>query len=242
MVSDCTRSCCCCCCCCCCCWRWWWRCLLWLELDKLIANTLSHVCTHGVVQETASANNGLSGLLSNLMTMTFLIVLWVCNHWHRWTPMTNASGSYKKRWSTSNSWNLHCWNLQSPISQISKDEILKPQLSHQQIIAPSSKKNLPLGLGLRAFSLLWATWIGINWWCQMLVFTRVLVSPVPLLPIVSAPWFMLKGTSRRLLGVWCSKWDKLIAFQQLNRFQRVSNYFHLLDAASEVSFEAMSSD
>ena len=119
--------------------------------------------------------------------------------------------------------------LKSPISNFSN---FKGWNSETSIIAPANhspvlQKNLPLGL--RAFSLLWATWIGINWWCQMLVFTRVLVSPVPLLPIVSAPWFMLKGTSTRPLCVWCSKWDKLIAFQQLNRFQRVSNWFHLLD-------------
>ena len=75
-------------------------------------------------------------------------------------------------------------------------------------------KNTPNGP--RAFSLLWATWIGINWWCQMLVFTRALASPVPLLPIVSAPWFVVRGDKHKafMCLILQMKWDKLIAFQQ----------------------------
>lgn len=110
-----------------------------------MAKWFSHVCTREVVQETASANyvRPLIEAHDHDFPHSFVGLQPLASL----DTYDNASGNFKKRWSTSNSWNLHCWNLQSPISQISKDEILKPQLSHQQIIARSSKKTCPLDWG-----------------------------------------------------------------------------------------------
>lgn len=147
--------------------------------------------------------------------MTFLIVLWACNRWHRWTPMTMQVVTLRR-------------DDRPPttgicIAEISNLQFLKFQrmkfwnLNHRNSKSLPVSKNLPLDWGRFHCSEqpgLVSTG-GARCWCLHGSW-RLQCHCCQSYQLLDSCWRdkHVEGTSTRPLCVWCSKWDKLIAFQQ----------------------------